>query len=324
MSENINLLIFTHARIALGRLAVACFRGPLDLVFTVAAFYKFAPFPGMAAHRQPLLDLCQAEGVKGTILLASEGINGTICSTKSGIEVVLDALRRLPGFQDLEHKQSQSSEMAFKKMKVRLKKEIVTMGVPAIDAAVDAGVHVAPEDWNDLIAGDDIAVIDTRNDYEVAIGSFEKAIDPRTESFRDFPEWLRNYQRQSGARKLAMFCTGGIRCEKATALAKSIGFDEVYHLKGGILNYLEHVPEKDSLWRGDCYVFDERVSVCHGLEEGNYDQCRACGKPVAPADKESEHFIEGVSCKTCWNHYSAQRKAAFAQRQRQYDQRKKR
>jgi UPF0176 protein len=289
-------------------------------MLTVAAFYKFESFPGFADHRAKLLAVCEQNGVKGTILLAAEGINGTICGPAEGIDKVLDSLRRLPGFSDLKHKRSAASEMAFKRLKVRLKKEIVTIGLPDLDAARDAGVYVSPEEWNDLIADDDVAVIDTRNDYEVAIGSFEKAIDPKTESFREFPDWLKRFKQDHGTKKLAMFCTGGIRCEKATAFAKSIGFDEIYHLEGGILNYLENVPAEQSKWQGDCYVFDHRVSVRHGLAEGDFEQCHACGRPVAPVDKDNEHYIEGVSCKACWNAYSDDQKARFAERQRQYEQ----
>ena len=288
-------------------------------MFTVAAFYKFTELPDFAGYRERLLIVCKARGVTGTILLATEGVNGTICGSRNGIDAALDALRQLPGCADLEHKESQASEMAFKRMKVRLKKEIVTMGVPDLSAGREAGIHVSPEAWNDLIDDEDVAVIDTRNDYEVAIGSFERAINPKTESFGEFPGWLEDFKRQSGAKKLAMFCTGGIRCEKATAFAKSIGFDEVYHLKGGILSYLEHVPAGRSKWRGDCYVFDDRVSVRHGLAEGDYDRCHACGLPVAPDAKVSEHYVEGVSCPACWDQYSEERKARFAERQRQYD-----
>lgn len=258
--------------------------------------------------------------MKGTVLLASEGVNGTICGPADGIDKVLAALRQLPGFSDLEPKRSHASEMAFKRLKIRLKKEIVTIGLPDLDAARDAGIAVSPEAWNDLIADDEVAVIDTRNDYEVAIGSFEKAVDPMTDSFRAFPDWLKRFKQEQGAKKLAMFCTGGIRCEKATAFAKSAGFDEVYHLEGGILNYLEKIPAEHSKWQGDCYVFDHRVSVRHGLEEGDFEQCNACGRPVAPADKKSEHYIEGVSCHACWNEYSDDQKARFAERQRQYQQ----
>ncbi len=288
-------------------------------MFTVTTFYKFTDLPDFAVHREQLLRLCDARDIKGTILLAREGVNGTICGTRTGIDAALDALRQLPGCRDLEHKESNASTMAFKKMKVRLKKEIVTMGVATVDAGRDAGVQVPPEAWNDLIEEDEVVVIDTRNDYEVAIGSFEHAINPKTDSFREFPDWLRAFKRQSGVKKLAMFCTGGIRCEKATALAKSIGFDEVYHLKGGILSYLERVPAEQSKWNGDCYVFDDRVSVRHGLAEGSFDKCHACGLPVAPDDKESQHYVEGVSCPACWDRYSAERKARFAERQRQYE-----
>ena len=289
-------------------------------MLTVAAFYKFTDFPDFADHRDRLLAACDEAGVKGSILLASEGVNGTICGSAEGIDKVLATLRLMPGFSDLEHKRSHASEMAFRRMKVRLKKEIVTIGLPDLDAARDAGIHVGPEEWNDLIAEDDVAVIDVRNDFEVAIGSFETAIDPKTDSFNEFPEWLRRFKQEQGTPKLAMFCTGGIRCEKATAFARSIGFDEVYHLKGGILNYLEKMPAGRSKWQGDCYVFDQRVSVRHGLEEGDFDQCHACGRPVAAADKECGHYIKGVSCKACWDAYSDEQRARFAERQRQYEQ----
>ncbi|MGI9488338.1 MAG: rhodanese-related sulfurtransferase [Geminicoccaceae bacterium] len=289
----------------------------LQPMLTVAAFYKFENFPDFADYRARLLAACEEGRVKGTILLASEGVNGTICGPAEGIDKVLDALRQLPGFSDLEHRRSHASKMAFKRLKVRLKKEIVTIGLPNLDAARDAGIYVGPEEWNDLIADDEVAVIDTRNDQEVAIGSFEKAIDPKTASFREFPDWLKSFKQEQGAKKLAMFCTGGIRCEKATAFARSISFDEVYHLEGGILNYLEKIPVEQSKWQGDCYVFDHRVSVRHGLEEGGFDQCHACGRPVAPADKENEHYIEGVSCNACWDVYSDDQKARFAERQRQ-------
>ncbi len=291
-------------------------------MLTVAAFYKFADFPDFADHRAKLLAVCEEGGVRGTILLAAEGINGTICGPAEGVDRVLAAIRQLPGFSDFTHKQSHATEMAFRRMKVRLKKEIVTIGLHDLDAARDAGAYVSPEDWNDLIADDDVAVIDARNDYEVAIGSFENAIDPETDSFRDFPEWLKHFKQTEGPKKLAMFCTGGIRCEKATAFAKSIGFEEVFHLEGGILNYLEKVPEDKSKWQGDCYVFDHRVSVRHGLKEGDFDQCHACGRPVALADKDSEHYTEGVSCKACSSTYSDKQKHRFAERQRQYERAK--
>ncbi len=292
-------------------------------MFTVAAFYKFADFPEFASYRSRLQAVCIESRVKGTILLASEGVNGTICGSASGIDTVLNTLREVPGFSNLKEKRSYASEMAFKRLKVRLKKEIVTIGLSDLDAANGAGTYVAPEEWNDLINEENVAVIDTRNDYEVAIGSFEKAIDPKTDSFREFPDWLKRFKQEHGTKRLAMFCTGGIRCEKATAFARSIGFEEVYHLEGGILSYLEKIPAEESQWRGDCYVFDQRISVRHGLEEGNFDQCHACGLPVAPGEKESEHYIEGVSCNACWDTYSDEQKARFAERQRQYEQAKR-
>jgi UPF0176 protein len=288
-------------------------------MFTIAAFYKFIDLADFAGYRSPLLDVCRTYGVKGTILLAGEGVNGTVSGTAAGIDAVIGALRALPGLGDLAPKLSFAEDMAFKRMKVRLKDEIVTMGVPTVDASKDAGVYVPPEDWNDLISADDVAVIDARNAYEITIGAFENAVDPKTSSFREFPAWLETFKQTTPSRKLAMYCTGGIRCEKATALAKAIGFEEVYHLEGGILRYLEKTPKEESKWRGECYVFDERVSVGHGLEAGDYSMCRACGLPVSPAGRESEHYVEGVSCEACWRDYSDEQKARFAERQHHYE-----
>ena len=288
-------------------------------MYTLAAFYKFTPLPDFTHHREPLLEVARERGVVGSILLAHEGVNGTICGDRDGVEAVLAALRALPGCADLEAKFSHAPAPGFKRMKVRLKKEIVTMGVEGVDARAP-GDYVAPADWNALIAREDVVVIDARNDYEVEIGTFEGAINPGTEAFGAFPDWLKRYREETGARKVAMFCTGGIRCEKATAYARSIGFDEVYHLKGGILKYLEETPEEASRWQGDCYVFDERVSVRHGLEPGDYVMCRACGRPVSREGRAHQDYVEGVSCAACYGDYSDARKATFAARQRRYDQ----
>jgi UPF0176 protein len=264
--------------------------------FTVAALYGFAPMEDKAALRPPLLALCAALGVRGTLLLADEGVNGTIAGGEGGIAQVVAHLRGLPGLGGMDVKYATASEMPFGRMKVRLKREIVTMGVPGIDPNADAGIRVDPRDWNALIADPDTVVIDTRNDYEVATGSFAGAIDPRTAAFRDFPAWFdaqaEQWQAEGRSPRIAMFCTGGIRCEKATAYVRRRGFADVHHLEGGILRYLAHVPEEESLWRGDCFVFDARVAVGHGLAEGHYETCRACGWPV-PAGRLAAHRCRG-------------------------------
>lgn len=235
--------------------------------FTVAALYRFAPFEDPAVLRQPLLDLCEAEGVKGTLLLAREGINGTIAGPEAGVAAVIAHIRALPDCAGLDVKYSAAAAMPFQRLKVRLKKEIVTMKVAGIDPSRDVGRYIAPADWNDVIADPDTVVIDTRNGFEVGYGSFDGAIDPQTKSFGDFPGWWREHADEFAGKRIAMFCTGGIRCEKSTAFLRSEGVDDVVHLKGGILAYLEQVPEGESRWHGSCFVFDERVSVGHGLVE---------------------------------------------------------
>lgn len=270
---------------------------------TVAALYQFAPFADPASLRPPLLALCQEQGIKGTLLLAGEGINGTIAGPAQGIAAVLDHVRALPHCAGLDVKYSTAATMPFARMKVRLKREIVTMGVAGIDPLASVGTYVDPQDWNALIADPDTIVIDTRNDYEVAVGTFAGAIDPRTRSFREFPAWFREQREallgQGRAPKVAMFCTGGIRCEKSTAFLKSEGVEQVYHLKGGILNYLEHVPEAESLWQGECFVFDERVAIGHGLAPGSHVLCGPCGRPVDAAGQQSPRYRPGVSCPAC-------------------------
>ncbi len=289
--------------------------------FRVAALYRFTPLADFAAYRGPLEQLCREQGVKGTLLLAHEGINGTIAGTEAGIAAVLDHVRAIPGCAETEVKFSQASTMPFLRMKVRLKREIVTLGEPGIDPLASVGTYVSPQDWNALIADPDTIVIDTRNDYEVAVGTFERAIDPMTPTFRDFPEWFRSRREEllgaGKAPKVAMFCTGGIRCEKSTAFLKKEGVDEVFHLKGGILKYLEEIPEAESLWRGECFVFDQRVTVGHGLAEGNYALCHACRRPVSEEQCASPLYEEGVSCPACHDERSEEQRASARERHRQ-------
>ena len=285
----------------------------------VAALYQFTPFDDPAALKEPLLGACEAVGVKGTLLLAREGINGTIAGTDNAIAAMLDHIRQLPGCASLEVKFSHAAQMPFHRMKGRLKREIVTMGEPDIDPRHSVGRYVDPVDWNALIADPDTLVIDTRNDYEVAVGTFEGAVDPHTASFRDFPKWFREHREQllEGKKRVAMFCTGGIRCEKSTSFLRAEGVEEVYHLKGGILKYLEEVPEEQSIWHGDCFVFDERVTVRHGLAPGDYALCRACRRPVSADDMASGHYEEGVSCPACFGERSEEQRARYRERQRQ-------
>jgi len=261
--------------------------------------------------------LCDQNGVKGTLLLAHEGINGTIAGTDAAIGTVLSFLRAQPEFKSLEHKESRASKMPFVRMKVKLKKEIVTMGVEDIDPTHIVGTYVAPKDWNALISDPDTIVIDTRNDYETAIGLFHGAVDPKTKTFREFPEWVKNNPGLHEKPKIAMYCTGGIRCEKATAFMKEQGFDEVYHLKGGILKYLEDVPAEESLWEGACFVFDERVSVEHGLKEGSHRLCHACRTPITVEEVTSPFYEAGVSCSNCYGERTQEDRERYRERQRQ-------
>ena len=290
---------------------------------TVAALYRFAHFDDPASLRAPLEQVCKAHRIRGTLLLAHEGINGTIAGPFHGVAAVLAEIRELPDCADLDVKMSDAAEMPFHRMKVRLKREIVTMGQPGIDPRASAGTYVEPQDWNALIADPDTVVIDTRNDYEVAVGTFARAIDPKTTTFRDFPAWFRAHRERllgddSGKRpKVAMFCTGGIRCEKSTAFLKQEGIEEVYHLRGGILKYLETVPEVESLWRGECFVFDQRVTIGHGLAPGSYDLCHACRRPVSAEDCTSPLWEEGVSCPACHATRSEEQRGSYRERHRQ-------
>jgi len=287
--------------------------------FLVAALYKFVALPDFEAMQTPLLEVCRNHEVKGTLLLASEGINGTIAGPVDGIRAVVDYLRSDPRLATLETKQSFASTPPFHRMKVRLKKEIVTMGVENIDPNHIVGTYVKPKDWNALIEDPDVILIDTRNDYEVAIGTFKGAKDPLLKTFREFPAWLREQMKHRDQPKVAMYCTGGIRCEKSTAFLKQEGVNEVFHLEGGILKYLEEIPQEESLWEGQCFVFDQRVSVGHGLKVGNYELCRACRNPISAADKELPQYVEGVSCHQCEHKSTAQQKASFTERQKQME-----
>ena len=261
--------------------------------YTVAALYRFATFPDPDAIAADLRARCADLGTCGTLIVAREGINGTVAGSAETIAPLVAHIRTLPGCADLDVKYSTATSAPFARMKVKVKPEIVTLGVDDLDPASQAGTHLGPAEWNALIADPDTILIDTRNAYEVAIGTFEGAIDPETRAFRDFPGWFddfaQNLRDQGRMPKIAMFCTGGIRCEKSTALVKARGFDEVYHLKGGILRYLEEMPESESRWQGDCYVFDERVAVGHGLTLGDYSTCRACGLPYP---NDAEHICE--------------------------------
>ena len=292
----------------------------------VIAFYKFVALPDYREMREPLLSLCQKNGINGTILLAHEGINGTVAGSPEGIENLLAWLRNNERLADLQYKESyvSANDKTFYRMKVRLKKEIVTMGVDEIDPTEVVGTYVEPGEWNDLINDPDVLLIDTRNDYEVEIGSFKGAVDPHTESFRQFPEFVRENLDPSIHKKVAMFCTGGIRCEKAASFMLKEGFEEVYHLKGGILKYLETVAEEESIWEGECYVFDHRVSVDHNLAPGSYDLCYACRRPLSEEDKKSSHYVPGVSCRCCINEFTNEDRKRFAERVKQIELAKRR
>ena len=283
----------------------------------VCAMYKFVTLDNFEALRQPLLDTMLEHDVRGTLLLALEGINGTVSGTRESIDALLNWLGQDERLADIVYKESFESEQPFYRTKVKLKKEIVTMGVEGIDPRKVVGTYVKPQDWNALISDPDVVLVDTRNDYEVGIGTFEGAIDPKTKTFREFPQYVKDNLDPEKNKKVAMFCTGGIRCEKSTAYLKEQGFDEVYHLEGGILKYLEEVPQEDSMWQGECFVFDNRVTVDHNLEPGKYDQCHACRRPITEEDKQSEHFVQGVSCHFCIDEYTPEQRERFKQREKQ-------
>ncbi len=289
-------------------------------MITVAALYQFAPFEDLAAIQEPLRSLCHTQAIKGTILIAREGINGTIAGPEASVAAVIEHIRALPGCAGADVKYSHAETMPFLRMKVRQKREIVTLGVANIDPARNTGRYVDPEDWNALISDPATIVIDTRNDYEVGIGTFKGAINPNTRAFSDFPAWFRAYRETLPAHpKVAMFCTGGIRCEKSTAFLRAEGIEDVAHLKGGILRYLETVPQDQSLWEGQCFVFDDRVSVGHGLEIGKLNLCRGCRAPIGQAEQDSPLFIDGVQCPACAQSRTDDQRLRYAERQKQMD-----
>lgn len=282
----------------------------------IATLYRFVELDNFAELREPLLQVMLDKQVRGTLLLAAEGINGTVAGSRASIDYLLDYLRRDARLRDFDCKESYDDEMPFYRSRVKLKREIVTMGIEDIDPA-NRGTYVPPADWNKLISDPDVTLIDTRNDYESAIGSFANAIYANTRSFRDFPSYAARNLDPKKHRKVAMFCTGGIRCEKSTAYLRQQGFDQVYHLQGGILKYLEEVTEAESLWHGECFVFDNRVSVNHALEKGSYDQCHACRLPITDADKTSDKYQAGVSCPACYDSRSSQERNRFREREKQ-------
>jgi len=285
----------------------------------VVALYKFVDLPDFEALKIPLMDCCQAQKITGTLLLASEGINGTIAGSRAGIDAVLDYLRADARFSDLEHKESFTTKPPFIRLKIKLKKEIVTLGAANVNPNKAVGQYIEPEHWNALISDPEVILVDTRNNYEVEVGSFQGAINPQTTTFREFPDYVTQHLSPKKPKKVAMFCTGGIRCEKASAYLLEQGFQEVYHLKGGILKYLETIPEAQSLWQGDCFVFDERVTVTHGLQQGIYDQCYGCRSPISEQDKQSPAYQKGVSCPKCINDLTPEKKAKTEERQYQVE-----
>ncbi len=284
-------------------------------MIAVAALYRFVPLVDHASMRESILETMIANGVRGTLLLASEGINGTVAGSRDGIERWLDFLRSDPRLAELDVKWSECGQMPFRRSRVRLKKEIVTLGVEGIDPLASVGTYVDAEHWNELIDDPNVICVDTRNDYEVAIGTFRGAINPGTDSFRDFPDFVASHLDPAEHKKIAMFCTGGIRCEKSTALLKKFGFEDVYHLRGGILKYLETVPAEDSRWQGDCFVFDGRVAVDHDLNETDHVMCFGCGWPVSPDGQTSDDYVAGVQCPHCASELTDEQRARFSERQ---------
>ena len=283
----------------------------------VAALYQFVSLQKIEELQTEIKNFCDNKAIKGTLLLAAEGINGTVAGSRASIEALMIFLKSMPSFAAIDHKESLASEMPFYRMKVKLKKEIVTMGVVGISPTKKVGKYVKPADWNALINDPDVILIDTRNQYEVDIGTFKNAIDPATTNFREFPNYVKNNLDPTKHKKVAMFCTGGIRCEKASSYMIEQGFEEVFHLQGGILKYLETVPEEMSLWTGECFVFDQRVAVGHGLAESEYDQCFACRHPLSPTEMQSAKYSPGISCPYCFDKLSDGKKTSLAERQKQ-------
>jgi UPF0176 protein len=285
--------------------------------FVVAALYQFTTLDDFQSLQKPLLTTMLSLDIKGTLLLAHEGINGTVAGTQASIDKLLDWIRSDIRLANVDAKFSYDDSIPFYRTRVKLKKEIVSMNVENIDPINSSGTYVKPKDWNVLISDPDVVLVDTRNDYESAIGTFKNSIIPNTTSFREFPDYSTNELSNFKQRKVAMFCTGGIRCEKSTAYLKQQGFEEVYHLQGGILKYLEDIPESESLWEGECFVFDNRVTVNHSLEKGSYDQCHACRLPITVEDKKSDKYFQGVSCPSCYNKKSDVKRLRFKEREKQ-------
>lgn len=293
------------------------------MTYTVATFYKFVSFPDYEEQKYLLLEKCHEHDLKGTILLSSEGINATIAGTDDDVEAIINYLQQDQRLADLDVKYSSASDVPFQRIKVRLKQEIVTLGRPEVNPSEQVGTYVTPEQWNDVIKDEETIVIDTRNSYEVDIGTFQGAINPNTHSFREFPDYVEKKLDPKKHKKIAMFCTGGIRCEKATSFLLRQGFSEVYHLKGGILKYLEEVPKEKSLWQGECFVFDQRVAVKHQLEMGSYDMCLGCGHPISDEDKASVHYEQWVYCPYCYEDLTEEKLAKKRAKKRQILQQKK-
>lgn len=283
----------------------------------VAALYKFATLEDFQQLKTPILNFCLKHEIRGTLLLANEGINGTVAGSREAIDSLLSYLKSDPRLAEMDHKESYCDEQPFYRTKVKLKKEIVTLGVPGIDPNKQAGQYVNPQDWNQLISDPDVVIVDTRNDYEYDIGTFKNALNPNTTTFREFPEFVQQNLTNAKDKKIAMFCTGGIRCEKSTAYMLQQGFDQVFHLKGGILKYIEEVPVEESLWEGECFVFDNRVAVNHKLEQGQYDQCHGCRHPLSVADRESNKYLAGVHCPHCYDSLTADQLERFGERHKQ-------
>lgn len=287
----------------------------MAMTWTVAALYKFSTITNREDLQTELKALCAEQSIYGTLLLAEEGINGTICApSDDNMAVIINKLKSMNGFENLEVKYSTADLRPFRRMKVRLKKEIVTLRQPQADPNKLVGIYVKPSEWNELISQDDIIVLDTRNDYETEIGTFKGAIDPKTKEFTEFPDYVKKHLNPEKNKKVAMFCTGGIRCEKASSYMLAEGFEEVYHLEGGILKYLEETPKDESLWDGECYVFDHRVSLGHGLEQGSYDYCFGCGFPINAEDKKHESYEEDICCSRCVNDLTPSKRKALKDR----------
>lgn len=285
--------------------------------YVVAALYKFVNLPDYEQLQEPLLSLCREHQVKGTLLLAEEGINGTVAGSREGIDALGAFLREDGRFEGLEYKESFAEKQPFFRIRVRLKKEIVTLGVPGTDPVKTVGTYVDPQQWNELLNDPEVVVIDTRNKYEVDVGIFKNAINPETDSFREFPKFVKTNLDPAKHKKVAMYCTGGIRCEKASSFMLDQGFEEVFHLKGGILKYLENTPEDENLWQGECFVFDQRVSVVEGLAPGDFDQCHGCRHPISLQEKESEKYELGVCCPHCYDTIDARKRQRAASRHKQ-------